>query len=318
MILVESFGKTFKTSAFKAPSVAARDISLEVEAGEIHGFLGPNGAGKSTTIKALLGLIRPDRGRVELFGQPVAEGGWRTRVGYMPEQPNFYDYLTGKEMVAWFGRLAGLTRSEADQEAQRQLERVGLGHAMDRRIRTYSKGMIQRAGLAQALLGSPDLLILDEPMTGLDPIGRREIRDLILSIKDEGKTVFYSTHILPDIEMTCDRVTMVHKGRTLRAGRLDDILTETSRGVTVSLAELSDERTRELLEAHGADASRGQDHLTLELKDVEAASALASQLVREDGARILRFEPHRDDLETIFVRSLEDESPDATTEAAAS
>lgn len=305
MIRVQSFGKTFRTSAFKAPSVAAKDISLEVEAGEIHGFLGPNGAGKSTTIKALLHLIRPDRGEVELFGRPVREGAWRSRVGYMPEQPNFYDYLTGLEMVAWFGRLAGLTRAEAEHEARHQLERVGLGHASDRRIRTYSKGMIQRAGLAQALLGSPELLILDEPMTGLDPIGRREIRDLILAVKDEGKTVFYSTHILPDIEMTCDRVTIVDKGQTLRAGRLEDILTETSRGVTVTLAELSEARTRELLESHGTAASRSQGALTLELTDIDAASALAGQLVREEGARIVRFEPHRDDLETIFVRSLE-------------
>lgn len=303
MILVEDFAKSFKTSAFKAAAVGARRISLEVQPGEIHGFLGPNGAGKSTTIKALLGLLRPDKGRLELFGRAIQDGDWKTRVGYMPEHPTFYDYLSGREMVLWFARLAGLNRVDAEAEAKRQLERVGLAHAMDRRIRTYSKGMLQRAGLAQALLGSPDLLILDEPMTGLDPIGRKEIRELILSLKDEGKTIFYSTHILPDVEMTCDRVTIVHEGETRKTGRLEDILTETTRGVTVSLGDLSVEAVAKLKASH-PELLHSDNRATFEVSDLAAATELVGDAVSKMGASVLRFEPHRDDLETIFVRSL--------------
>src|SRR5262249_31921412 len=162
---------------------AAKNISFSVEPKEIFGFLGPNGAGKTTTIKALLDLIRPDSGKLTLLGHPVDSMAWRTKVGYMPEHPTFYEYLSAFEMVVWFGRLTGMTRHEAEKEAQRHLERVGLAHAMHRRLRQYSKGMLQRAGLAQALIGSPQLLILDEPMTGLDPIGRKDIRELIQELR---------------------------------------------------------------------------------------------------------------------------------------
>ena len=304
MISVKEFKKTFKISAFKAASTAATDISFEVESGEIHGFLGPNGAGKSTTIKALLNLIRPDSGELVLFGEPVAQGAWRSRLGYMPEHPTFYDYLTGLEMVTWFGQLSGMSRHNAEKEARYQLERVGLGHALKKRVRTYSKGMTQRAGLAQALLGSPELLILDEPMTGLDPIGRKEVRELIVSLRDEGKTVFYSTHILPDIEMTCDRVTIVHQGRTQRSGRLEDILTETTRGITVGLEGLSPGTIDKLRTEHPSLLSTGAE-VTFEIESRQTAQTVVAQLLQGEGVRLTRFVPHRDDLETIFVRSLE-------------
>lgn len=307
MIFVNGFKKTFRTSAFKKPARGAENISFEVTKGEIHGFLGPNGAGKSTTIKALLGLIRPDAGELKLFDEPISSGQWRQRVGYMPEHPNFYDYLTGLEMVSWFGRLAGMNKTDARAAAQKELERVGLSHAMNRRIRTYSKGMIQRAGLAQALLGHPELLILDEPMTGLDPIGRKEIRELILSLKDEGKTVFYSTHILPDIEMTCDRVTIVHEGITQRSGHLDEILDETTRGVTVGVEGLSPERVKELQSNNLSPMTSGPQ-VTIEVSDLEAAQQLLAKLMEDSAVKLTRFEPHRDDLETIFVRSLQSSS----------
>jgi ABC-2 type transport system ATP-binding protein len=304
MIDVRHFRHRYPATLFTQPTEGARDISIHVEPGEIHGFLGPNGAGKSTTIKALLGLLRVRHGDLRLFGEPVAGGRWRARVGYMPEHPNFYDYLTGLELVSWFARLSGLGKGAAEDEARRLLERVGLGHAMRRRIRGYSKGMLQRAGLAQALVGSPELLILDEPMTGLDPIGRKEMRELILSLKQEGKTVFYSTHILPDIEATCDRVTIVDKGETKRSGALRDILTETLRGVTIALEGLPEPVARELASTHDRGRIEGS-RVTFELADVEEASRLTAALIQaHDGARLLAFEPHRDDLEAIFVRSL--------------
>lgn len=302
LISIEGFKKTFKTSAFKKPSVAATNINVRVHAGEVHGFLGPNGAGKSTTIKALLGLIAPDGGRIELFGEPVAHGKWRARVGYMPEHPTFYDYLTARELVTWFGRLLGMSRADARAQAATNLERVGLGQALDRRLRTYSKGMVQRAGLAQALMGSPDLLILDEPMTGLDPLGRRDMRELILELKNEGRTIFFSTHILPDIEMTCDRVTIVHRGETRRAGELDTILSETTRGVTVRLADLPSDAFEGLKDVQ---VERQGSEATVEWQDLEGARAHTETMIRR-GARLLRFEPHKDSLEAIFVRSLGD------------
>lgn len=310
MMRLERLRKTFRTG-FGRSVIALRHVDLEVEPSEIHGFLGPNGAGKSTTIKTILGLIRPDGGSVTLFGKPISDGAWRARIGYMPELPSFYEYLTGLELVTWFGRLTGMSQHEAERAARRQLERVGLEKAMKRRIRSYSKGMLQRAGLAQALLGSPALLILDEPMTGLDPIGRKEMRELILALREEGKTVFYSTHILPDIEMTCNRVTIIDQGITRRTGRLDDILTETTRGVTISLEGLSPEVITRVREKHPSLSEEGH-RVTLDIADPDAASALVGDLVTTAGARVIRFEPHREDLETIFVRSLGSfEAPEA-------
>jgi ABC-2 type transport system ATP-binding protein len=210
-VVVKNFKKTFRIGLLGRLSPAVHDISFEVEQGEIFGFLGPNGAGKTTTIKALLGLIRPDAGELRLLGHPVSSMGWRTQVGYLPEHPNFYEYLSGFELVTWFGRLSGLTRHDAEKEAKSLLERVGLGKAMHRRLRGYSKGMLQRAGLAQALVASPKLLILDEPVTGLDPNGRKDMRELIVELRAEGRTIMYSKHMLPDVAVQCDRVAYVHQ-----------------------------------------------------------------------------------------------------------
>ena len=303
LIEVAGFAKTFKVGFFRRSSVAAVDINFEVEQGEIFGFLGPNGAGKTTTIKAMLGLIRPDAGTIRLLGVAPDSMAWRQGVGYMPEHPTFYDYLTGREVVTWFGQLSGLNRIDAAQRGERLLQRVGLAHALDRRLRGYSKGMLQRAGLAAALVSDPKLLILDEPMTGLDPIGRKEIRELILSLKDEGRTVFFSTHILPDIEMTCDRVAIIDKGKTRRTGRLQDILTETIRGIDVVIEGIS-HAEREQWTVQGVDIQLGDGKLVATFNEIDDARAFAEQ-AQSKGGKLSRFEPHRDDLESIFVRSLE-------------
>lgn len=304
MIEVKGFKKTFQVGLRRKLSVAARDISFTVGAGEIFGFLGPNGAGKTTTIKALLGLIRPDAGELRILGHDANSQAWRAKVGYMPEHPTFYDYLTGLEMVTWFARLSGMSAGEADSEAKKMLDRVGLGHAMTRRLRGYSKGMLQRAGLAQAMVGSPTLLILDEPMTGLDPIGRREIRELILSLKAEGKTVFYSTHILPDVEMTCDRVSIISKGASMRTGKLDEILDQTTHGIELVMSNIEESELGALRQAHpGVKAQEGK--VELAFADRDEAWKVAQDLMAK-GATLERFEPHRDSLEEIFVRSLDD------------
>lgn len=305
-ILVSDFHKTFHIGLRRRSFAAARGISFEVAAGEIFGFLGPNGAGKTTTIKALLGLIRPDAGRLELLGLPVSDRGWRARVGYLPEHPQFYEYLTAFELVTWFAQLSGYTRHEAEKEAQRQLARVKLAAAMTRRLRSYSKGMLQRAGLAQAMVGSPDVLILDEPMTGLDPIGRRDVREILLELKSEHKTVLYSTHILPDVELTCDRVAIVHQGRTRKVVSLMEMLAEATQGVALRLRNVSSDRAQAL--AQRWPRVRVTDdwvQLDLESSD-EARRVLAEESAL--GATLDGFQPHREDLETLFVRTLADDA----------
>jgi len=302
MIEVEGFKKTFYVGFRRRPSVATRGISFSVDKGEIFGFLGPNGSGKTTTIKALLGLIQPDEGRLSLVGHPSESMGWRDHVGYLPEHPTFYEFLTGFELVTWFGQLSGLSRHESETAAKKHLARVGLDHALHRRLRGYSKGMFQRTGLAQALIGNPQLLILDEPMTGLDPIGRKEIRELILDLREEGCTVFYSTHILPDVEMTCDRVAIVNKGELQRIGKLEDILSETTRGVSVRMGDLSSEKLNSIAKEN-PHAVVTESTVQVEFESAEQARSFVDTLAAA-GATLEKFESHRDDLETIFVRSL--------------
>lgn len=305
VIEVKGLVYEYKGTLLKKKLLASRDINLEVRAGEIHGFLGPNGAGKSTTIKAILGLITPAGGSVKVFGEPASVGRWRGRVGFLPENPNFPDFLTGVEMVEWYARLHGMERSPARAEAERQLERVGLTYAAERRIRSYSKGMLQRAGLAQALIGDPELLILDEPMTGLDPMGRRDVRNLIRELRDHGTSVFYSSHILPDIEMTCDRITIVNEGRTLRTGRLQDVIERKGTGATLEF-EFSSEagRDRILSEFPG---SRIDGAIAIsELDSGERPDRALTRILADDEVRLVRFEPHREDLESVFVAALGD------------
>lgn len=310
-IEVRDYHKTFYVGFFRRPFHAAQGITFEVQPGEVFGFLGPNGAGKTTTIKALLGLIRPASGELRVLGHPAASMLWRNQVGYLPEHPSFYEFLTGFELVTWFARLAGSSRHEAEAKAKRQLERLGLGYAMNRRIRGYSKGMLQRAGLAQALVGEPKLLILDEPMTGLDPIGRKEMRELIRELRTEGRTIFYSTHILPDVEMTCDRVAIVHRGKVAAVGHIESILGNTTKSVSVRFSGLTSDRLASLKERYPV-TRVGDGYSQLELPDVESARALVAA-EQANGASLEAFEPHREDLESLFIRTLGADSAPSTT-----
>lgn len=301
VIEVKDASKTFRTSLFKPPFRALRKVTFEVTPGEICGFLGPNGAGKTTTIKALLGMINIDAGELRLLGHAPSSPAWRPRVGYMPEHPNFYDFLSGLELVVWFGELLGLHRREAESRAHVALDRVGLGTAKSKRLRAYSKGMLQRAGLAQAIVGKPELLILDEPMTGLDPIGRKDMRELILELAAEGTTIFYSTHILPDIEQTCDRVTIIHRGETIRTATVRDLLAESVRKVSIELEGLDEDAVRSL--ADGRAAVHNEGRWTIEAGSEDEAQRLLAALSAA-GGRLRRFEPHRATLEEVFVRVL--------------
>lgn len=204
--------------------VAVNNLNLEVEEKQIFGFLGPNGAGKTTTIKMLLGLVIPDKGKACIFGTDPDDKDIKSRVGFLPDAPSFYNHLSGREFVMFCGKLMHLDRMERARRADELLEKMGLSDAGDDKVEGYSRGMLQRLGIAQALINNPDLIILDEPVSGLDPLGRREVKQILLDLRDEGRTVFFSSHILADVEEMCDEVSILNRGRLLEKGTLASIL----------------------------------------------------------------------------------------------
>ncbi|PNU19207.1 ABC transporter ATP-binding protein [Geothermobacter hydrogeniphilus] len=273
---------------------ALRQLELTVRSGEIFGFLGPNGAGKSTTIKTLVGLIRPTEGRVTLFGQPAGMAGARQRVGYLPENPAFPDTLTGREFLALVAHSFGLARQQGLMAAERVLDMLDLTTAAGRPIRSYSKGMVQRLGLAQTLLHDPDLYILDEPMSGLDPIGRALVKDIILDLKAKGKTVFFSTHVTADVERVCDRIGVI-VGGVLQAQRdVAGLLREGVEGYFCRVSNCPDK----VLQPFGY---KGRDDVVQELfVPRDRFNDFASQLFRSGGSFDL-VEPQRRDIENYFL-----------------
>ncbi|MEO5763396.1 MAG: ABC transporter ATP-binding protein [Vicinamibacteria bacterium] len=216
--------KTQKTPFSRRPGFKVGPLNLRMAPGEIVGLLGANGAGKTTTLKLLMGLLVPDSGSIELVGFKSSNNAWRSQVGYLPEQPAFYEYLTGREFLHFAAELFGISSSTSRSRSASLLAKVGLAASADRRIRTYSKGMQQRLGIAQALLNEPHLLILDEPMSGLDPMGRRFVRDLMLELRSQGCSILFSTHVIPDAEFVCDRIALMRMGTLLAVGTLDELL----------------------------------------------------------------------------------------------
>ena len=297
-IEVRGLEKTFKVGFGGLKEVRAlRGLDLTVRAGEIYGFLGPNGAGKSTTIKILNQLIRPTAGTAVVFGEPLSTPRARRRVGYLPENPVFYDHLTGRELMHHYGDLLRLPREETRRRTEALLERVGLGRAGDLGVRRYSKGMTQRLGIAQALLGDPDVVILDEPVSGLDPVGRREMRDLMLELKAQGKTVFFSTHIIPDVELVCDRVGMIIGGRLVREGSVDELLAGKGETVEIVLAGLSSERAAETFP--GLDARSVGEAVSLVVPEAQVTDVLRRAL--DQGLTVRSVQPQRRALEDLFL-----------------
>src|ERR1700693_4117182 len=208
-------------------------LTMQVESGEVFGFLGPNGAGKSTTIKLLVGLIFPDAGSARILGKPITDIEMHRDIGYLPEQPYFYDYLTAAEVLDYFARFHDLTAADRSERVARMLKKVGLETARKIQLRKYSKGMLQRVGLAQAILHDPQVVVLDEPMSGLDPLGRREVRDIILELKREGRTVLFSTHVLSDAEMLCDRVGVIVSGKLRGIGAPGELVGIKAHGLEI-------------------------------------------------------------------------------------
>ncbi len=276
-----------------------RDLTLAVQEGEIFGFIGPNGAGKTTTLKLVMDLIRPDGGAIQIFGDSHKKVGIKARIGFLPENPYFYDYLTAGEFLDFYGRLFGYPRAVRDAKTSALLARVGLANRRDRQLRKFSKGMLQRLGLAQALINDPDLVILDEPMSGLDPVGRREVRDIILSLKEAGKTVFFSTHILSDTELICDRVGILSKGDLKAVGKLSNLLTHRVKFWEVTFSGLSPEG----LPGIESIVSRDRDEILVRAEDEEAVRVLVSAVL-EKGGRLRGVVPQREHLEDLFLREI--------------
>jgi ABC-2 type transport system ATP-binding protein len=277
---------------------ALHGLDLTVQPGEVFGFLGPNGAGKTTTVKILLGLVRATSGEARLFGKPAGEAEARRRVGYLPENFRFHDWLTGSALLEFHARLSGLSPAERRERIPKILDLVGLSGRGDDRIRAYSKGMTQRIGLAQAIIHEPDLVLLDEPTSALDPVGRREVRDLIRSLQARGMTVFLNSHLLSEVEMVCDRVAIVDRGRVVRSGRLNDLIGGMPElRITVDRV---DPVLLEILTAHG-DVIRVQEcTVTLGVSDLEVAPILADALVRS-GYRLYGLVPSHQSLEDLFI-----------------
>ncbi|HET8921570.1 MAG TPA: ABC transporter ATP-binding protein [Candidatus Acidoferrum sp.] len=273
-------------------------LNMQVETAEVFGFIGPNGAGKSTTIKLLMGLIFPTAGSARILGKPISDVEMHREIGYLPEQPYFYDYLTAAEVLDYFARFHDLTAADRKGRVPEMLRKVGLETAGKIQLRKYSKGMLQRVGLAQAILHDPKVVILDEPMSGLDPVGRREVRDIILELKREGKTVMFSTHILSDAEMLCDRVGVIVGGKLRGVGTPSQIVNMKTQGMEI-LFELTGANNAPLL----AKATRTGDRYRLQVEEGELYPAI--EQLRAAGARILSVSQVKATLEEFFMGLVE-------------
>jgi ABC-2 type transport system ATP-binding protein len=281
---------------------ALLDLNLQVRRGEIFGLLGPNGAGKTTAIKILMGIHFPTRGSATVLGRPLGDKRAKAQVGYLPENPYFYDYLTGNEFLDYYGRLYGMDRARRRRKIPDLLELVGLTASSSIPLRGYSKGMLQRAGIAQALLNDPQIVVLDEPQSGLDPIGRKEIRDIILSLRDQGKTVFFSSHILQDAEMICDRVAIIHLGRLVNVGNLTELLTARIREFEIVASGIGPETVAQIEKSAKTTLRRDKDVLFIIENHEDAERAL--DMIRQGGGSLDSLTPRKETLEDLFLRQV--------------
>jgi ABC-2 type transport system ATP-binding protein len=304
-IRTRALRKTFLTGFWMRPVQAVQGVDLDVKEGEIFGFIGPNGAGKTTTIKMLTGLVLPTGGEAWIDEIPVSDPNCRARLGFLPEGTFFHDYLTGHEFLDFHGALLGLPKLLRRERIPKLLERVGLAAAGDRQIRRYSKGMRQRVGLAQALISDPELVILDEPMSGLDPLGRKDVRDVILSLRDEGKTVFFSSHILEDAEVICDQVAIILSGKIVKQGYLDELLGQELVGSELTVEGISEPLFAELEQQARRAVVQGNRFLLEFAGESDGEKAL--DRVRQSGGRIRSFVPKRKSLEDLLLEGMAQE-----------
>jgi len=284
----------------KRPRRVLDRLSLQVEAGEVFGFLGPNGAGKTTTLKLLLQLVFPTSGEARIFGRPAGDLAAKRRFGYLPEQPYFYDHLTAEELLTYYGGLFGIPSAERRRRVNALLDEVGIGRERRDPLRKFSKGMLQRVGIAQALINEPDLVILDEPMSGLDPLGRRDVRALILRLRDRGCTVFFSSHVLSDAEALCSRVAILAKGRMVASGLLREMLAFNVHGWELIVADLNDETLAKIAGGVRSVVPIGGGRFQMELPLETPPERLLSQIVAA-GGRLVSLNSIQETLEELFV-----------------
>ena len=306
IIEIENLSKDYEVGFWRKKRVRALDaLNLKVEAGQIFGFLGGNGAGKTTTIKILMSLIYPTTGRAKILGHDISDVKMRARIGYCPENPYFYDYLKARELMYYFGELFGLDAAKRTRKTEELLTKVGLDEKdWNKQLRKFSKGMLQRVGLAQSLINEPEIVFLDEPMSGLDPIGRREIRELIAELRTQGTTVFMSTHILSDIEALCDQVAILRKGKLAATGELDELLSQSGetqvfeinvKGVTADALE------NELKTIAGATIFAKPNGANIQIPEEKDIDKILP-IIRKNGGRLVSVQPVKQSLEELFVR----------------
>ncbi len=296
---IENLTKDFSVGFWKKHPVRALDnLCLEVRQGEIFGFLGPNGAGKSTTIKLLMHLLHPTSGTARILGQPVDAVSMHQSIGYLPENPYFYDYLTPMELLTYVGKLFGLRQPALSKKVDALIESVGLSHSRNLQLRKFSKGMVQRIGIAQALINDPEIVFLDEPMSGLDPLGRMDVRRIIASLKARGVTVFFSSHILPDVEALCDRVAILNKGRLQEQGALEEILKVRIEGHDVILSGWTEAHMGNIRKFSEEVRPMG-DRLHLRVSDPEKMEGLLT-FVFSNKLELISLNPIRPSLEEYF------------------
>ncbi len=297
--------KVFKSSIRQKRTMALNGLNLEVKEGEILGYLGPNGAGKTTTFKILLGLLRPTKGEAWLLGKNIKDISSREEVGFLPEQPYFYDYLTAREFLDLYGQLYNLSKQARRARVNELLELVGLQNAASTQLRKFSRGMLQRIGVAQALINEPKLLFLDEPMAALDPIGRKQMRDIILRLKSEGKTVLYSSHILSDVEAISDRVAILSQGKLLGVGQLDNLLGTGERLVEMNIEGLDEEGKTKIKRLALESIVEKGNRIIVNIS--EEIVQEVQEIVVQHEAKLISLMPRMESLEDIFIRKMEEE-----------
>lgn len=304
VIDIKGLTKDYQVGFLKKRTVRALDhLTIDVRRGDILGFLGPNGAGKTTTLKLLMRLIYPTEGSATILGNPIDDVATRSRIGYLPENPYFYDYLSGRELLEYTARLFALEKPVAQRRAAELLAMVGLDKdRADRQLRKYSKGMLQRIGIAQALVNDPEIVFMDEPMSGLDPIGRREVRDLMLSLREQNKTIFFSSHILSDVEALCDRAAILSSGKLIRYGTVEELTAHEGSSLEVIVVGVETEplrkSIREIPNVEAINATPNGARIILQ-DETNVASVVA--LVHEAGGKLVSINPRRTSLEDIFA-----------------
>ncbi len=302
LIQFDHVSKEFSGDFWKKKIRALEDVTFEVRQGDIFGFVGPNGSGKTTSIKVLMGLIQPTTGHASILGKPPNDAAAKRTIGYLPENAYYYDYLRTEEVIDFYGRLFGLSRHERIKKTDELLQLVGLADRRGRKLRTFSKGMLQRIGIAQALVNDPEVVIFDEPMSGLDPIGRKEIRDIILRLRDEGKTILFSSHILPDIEAICDQVAIVVKGKVRASGAIEDLVRPKVKNIEVTYRGKIGEES--LPWGERVVRRTTGDLVVLFLKDPSILEDVLAW-ARGKSLGLLSVIPHKEGLEDIFLEQVE-------------